>query len=198
MTTSDERAFAKIFTVILMAGILDSLVSVARRVDEKVTVCCQIFEFFAVIQSWCFSFRVREGTVQMDLLQNEAIDLQTMASPSRLPFQSPSAESRSQLVESMRLKTPSTVNKNNRSHLSAITPIQPVFTPSGTPRGSHVLLSPSRTITETLNALASSTANQLEEIWDQVGYSPQERASQLKELLMSFRDQCDQKISEEL
>lgn len=195
MTTSDERAFAKIFTVILMAGILDSLVSVARRVDEKVTVSCQIFEFFAVIQS-CFNYEYR---VQMiDLLQNEVIDLQTMASPSRLPFQSPSAESRSQLVESMRLKTPSTVNKNNRSHLSAITPIQPLFTPSGTPQGSHVLLSPSRTITETLNALASSTANQLEEIWDQVGYSPQERASQLKELLMSFRDQCDQKISEEL
>ncbi|KAL3945898.1 MAG: hypothetical protein SGBAC_000049 [Bacillariaceae sp.] len=121
-----------------------------------------------------------------------------MASPSRLPFQSPSTESRSQLVESMRLKTPSTVNKNNRSHLSAITPRQPVFTPSGTPRGSHVLLSPSRTITETLNALASSAAQQLEEIWDQVGYSPQDRATQLKELLMSFRDQCDQTISQEL
>ncbi|CAJ1940356.1 unnamed protein product [Cylindrotheca closterium] len=121
-----------------------------------------------------------------------------MASPSRLPFQSPSAESRSQLLEGMRLKTPSTINKNNRSYLSAITPVQPVFTPSGTPRGSHVLLSPSRTITETLNALASSTAHQLEEIWDQVGYSPQDRATQLKELLMSFRDQCDQTISQEL
>jgi protein regulator of cytokinesis 1 len=48
-----------------------------------------------------------------------------------------------------------------------------------------------------LNALASSTAHQLEEIWDEVGYNPQERASQLSDLLVNFRDQCEQKISEE-
>eukprot|EP00980_Cylindrotheca_fusiformis_P030192 scaffold24531_cov122-Cylindrotheca_fusiformis.AAC.1 len=121
-----------------------------------------------------------------------------MASPSRLPFQSPSAISRSQL-DSLRTKTPSTLNKNNRSHLSAFTPVQPVFTPRETPRGSQglVLLSPSRTITESLNVLASSTAQQLEVIWDEVGYNPQERASQLSDLLVRFRDQCEQKISEE-
>eukprot|EP00536_Pseudo-nitzschia_multiseries_P006394 jgi/Psemu1/239361/estExt_Genewise1.C_1340091 len=60
-----------------------------------------------------------------------------------------------------------------------------------------VLLSPSRTITETLNALASSTAQQLEEIWDEVGYTPQERASQLSDLLENFRSQCENKITEE-
>jgi protein regulator of cytokinesis 1 len=77
--------------------------------------------------------------------------------------------------------------------------MQPVFTPRETPRGSQgiVLLSPSRTITESLNALASSTAQQLESIWDEVGYNPQERASQLSDLLVKFRDQCEQKISEE-
>lgn len=60
-----------------------------------------------------------------------------------------------------------------------------------------MLLSPSRTITESLNALASSTAQQLEKIWDEVGYTPQERASQLSDLLMKFKDQCEQKIHEE-
>jgi protein regulator of cytokinesis 1 len=59
------------------------------------------------------------------------------------------------------------------------------------------LLSPSRTITETLNALASSTAQQLEEVWDEVGYNSEERASQLSDLLVKFRDLCEEKISEE-
>jgi Ase1/PRC1/MAP65 family protein len=86
-----------------------------------------------------------------------------------------------------------------QSHLSAFTPVRPVLTPRETPRGSQglVLLSPSRTITESLNSLASSTAQQLEQIWDEVGYTPQERASQLSDLLLKFRDQCEQKISEE-
>jgi len=98
--------------------------------------------------------------------------------------------------------TPGSVNTTlqHRSHLSAFTPIQPVLTPRETPRGTSmglVLLSPSRTITETLNALASSTAQQLEEIWDEVGYTPQERASQLSDLLEKFRSQCEHKIAEE-
>lgn len=91
-------------------------------------------------------------------------------------------------------------NGNNHSTMSAFTPIRPVLTPTHhTPRGSLglVLLSPSRTITESLNALASLTAQQLERIWDQVGYAPEERASQLSDLLMKFRDQCEQKIQEE-
>mmetsp|Transcript_30038 Transcript_30038/g.62809 ORF Transcript_30038/g.62809 Transcript_30038/m.62809 type:complete len:637 (+) Transcript_30038:69-1979(+) len=98
--------------------------------------------------------------------------------------------------------TPASVNTTlqHRSHLSAFSPIQPVLTPRETPRGTSmglVLLSPSRTITETLNALASTTAQQLEAIWDEVGYTPQERASQLSDLLEKFRSQCEQKISEE-
>jgi protein regulator of cytokinesis 1 len=98
--------------------------------------------------------------------------------------------------------TPGTMNTTlqQRSHMSAFSPIQPVLTPRETPRGTSmglVLLSPSRTITETLNALASTTAQQLEAIWDEVGYTPQERASQLSDLLEKFRSQCEQKISEE-
>jgi protein regulator of cytokinesis 1 len=91
------------------------------------------------------------------------------------------------------------LNPHNRSHLSAFSPVHPILTPRETPRGSQglVLLSPSRTITESLNSLASSTANQLEKIWDEVGYTPQERASQLSDLLIKFRDQCESKISEE-
>jgi Ase1/PRC1/MAP65 family protein len=89
-------------------------------------------------------------------------------------------------------------NNTNHSQLSAFTPVQqPVMTPRGAPRGSMVLLSPSRTITETLNSLASTTAQKLEAIWDEVGYSPQERASQLSDLLVMFRDVCESKISEE-
>lgn len=98
--------------------------------------------------------------------------------------------------------TPSSVNRTElrQSRMSAFSPIQPVLTPRETPRGTSmglVLLSPSRTITETLNALASTTAQQLEAIWDEVGYTPQERASQLSDLLEKFRNQCEQKISEE-
>lgn len=74
----------------------------------------------------------------------------------------------------------------------------PVLTPSGADRGnSMVLLSPSRTIAETLTQLASSTGHQLEEIWDEVGYSPEDRAAQLSDLIVQFRDICENKISEE-
>jgi protein regulator of cytokinesis 1 len=73
------------------------------------------------------------------------------------------------------------------------------FTPLLTPNqgGNVVLLSPSRTITETLNTLAASTAKELEQVWDEVGYSPEERASQLSDLLLKFRDLCEAKIAEE-
>lgn len=63
--------------------------------------------------------------------------------------------------------------------------------------GSVQLLSPSRTITESLTSLVSSTGQQLEEVWDQVGYSPEERASQLSDLLFKFHELCEQKIAEE-
>ena len=129
-----------------------------------------------------------------------------MASPPAVRF-STSVLTSPPPTEATKLKTPNSTTLNqstsgpNRSRLSsAFTPFQPIMTPGYTPRGSQagiVLLSPGRTITESLNALASSTAHQLEEIWDEVGYTPQERASQLSDLLVKFRDQCEQKISEE-
>ena len=74
----------------------------------------------------------------------------------------------------------------------------PVLTPSGADRGtSMLLLSPSRTIAETLTQLATDTGHQLEEIWDEVGYSPEDRAAQLSDLIVHFRDTCEQKIAEE-
>lgn len=133
-------------------------------------------------------------------------DGKLLASPPAVSF-SASALTSPPPTEATKIKTPNSAamnqsaSGNSRSRLSsAFTPFQPIMTPGFTPRGSQagaVLLSPGRTITESLNALASSTAKQLEVIWDEVGYNPQERASQLSDLLVKFRDQCEQKISEE-
>jgi Ase1/PRC1/MAP65 family protein len=83
-------------------------------------------------------------------------------------------------------------------------PLKPVLTPvegiKPSPKnrnGTMILLSPSRTIADSLTALASSTAQQLEQVWDEVGYNPEERASQLSDLLRQFRNLCDDKITEE-
>jgi len=73
----------------------------------------------------------------------------------------------------------------------------PILTPSGDRGTSMVMLSPSRTIAETLTQLASSTGHQLEEIWDEVGYSPDDRAAQLSDLIVKFRDICENKMAEE-
>eukprot|EP00545_Synedropsis_sp_CCMP1620_P011432 CAMPEP_0119007448 /NCGR_PEP_ID=MMETSP1176-20130426/3018_1 /TAXON_ID=265551 /ORGANISM="Synedropsis recta cf, Strain CCMP1620" /LENGTH=619 /DNA_ID=CAMNT_0006959605 /DNA_START=306 /DNA_END=2162 /DNA_ORIENTATION=- len=85
------------------------------------------------------------------------------------------------------------------------TPSGPVLTPGGDHdrssiahnRSTMILLSPSRTIADSLTALAASTAQNLEQVWDEVGYNPEERASQLSDLLRQFRNLCDEKISEE-
>lgn len=105
-------------------------------------------------------------------------------------------------IKQNKTMTPGTLNSSlqHKSQISAFSPVQPVLTPRETPRGTSmglVLLSPARTITETLNALASTTAQQLEAIWDEVGYTPEERASQLSELLENFRGLCEHQISDE-
>jgi protein regulator of cytokinesis 1 len=137
---------------------------------------------------------IQKSTMEED----SSSSIQIMASPPAVRF-STSIASPSQL-DTTKVKTPSTLNKTaNRSRLSAFSPVHPVLTPSYTSRGSQglVLLSPGRTITEGLNGLASTTAQQLEAIWDEVGYTSEERASQLSDLLRMFRDQAEQKISEE-
>jgi protein regulator of cytokinesis 1 len=45
--------------------------------------------------------------------------------------------------------------------------------------------------------LATSTGTQLEHLWDQIGYTRDDRALQLSELLHSFSAICEQKIAEE-
>jgi len=98
-------------------------------------------------------------------------------------------------LSAMASPPPSSDQNNDTFNRSVFTP---VLTPSGADRGnSMVLLSPSRTIAETLTQLASSTGHQLEEIWDEVGYSPEDRAAQLSDLIVKFRDICEQKIAEE-
>ncbi len=62
---------------------------------------------------------------------------------------------------------------------------------------SMILLPPSQTINDSLSALAISTSKQLEEVWDELGFSPEERADQLTDLLSSFRQLCEEKIESE-
>jgi len=77
------------------------------------------------------------------------------------------------------IKTPSNINnnKNNSQY--------------------RTILTPSRTITESLTAMVSETAEQLDEVWDQVGYNSEERMSQLSDLLVQFRNLCQAKLAEE-
>ena len=110
---------------------------------------------------------------------------------SRAPSPSPMARDKSPLFSG---------NRTSRGH-SAFNPVMQtpslILTPKGDQSQSMILLSPSRTIGESLTTLASFTAHQLEEIWDEVGYTPEERASQLSDLLVKFRDLCETKVAEE-
>ena len=69
--------------------------------------------------------------------------------------------------------------------------------PASTSQGLLMLQPPSQTLQASLNGLAATTAGQLEEVWDEVGYSPDDRAAQLTDLLGSFRSLCEDKVAEE-
>lgn len=62
---------------------------------------------------------------------------------------------------------------------------------------SMILLPPSQTISESLSALAISTSKELELVWDEIGFSPEERADELTNLLASFKQICQEKIESE-
>lgn len=99
------------------------------------------------------------------------------------------SSSRRQTARSTLLKSASSRVRNNGE-----------FTPNvaDTPcDNSLILLPPSQTINESLSALAISTSKQLEEVWDELGLSPEERADQLTDLLSSFRQLCQEKIESE-
>lgn len=92
-----------------------------------------------------------------------------------------------------------TMSPRTREAKASLNTTSASFTPLLTPsRGVNVvLLSPSRTITETLNELATSTAKELEKVWDEIGLSPEDRASQLSDLLVKFRDLCEETVLDE-
>lgn len=73
----------------------------------------------------------------------------------------------------------------------------PMISSTEPPSRLVVLLSPSRTISETLQSLATTTGRQLEEIWDEVGYSPEERSTEINDLVQKFREICDSKVAAE-
>jgi protein regulator of cytokinesis 1 len=85
----------------------------------------------------------------------------------------------------------STIDRTSNNSAAAT----PLHTPHG--RSSLLMLSPSKTLSETLTSLASSTAQQLESIWDEIGYSAEDRAAQLNDLVTKMRDLCEEKIAEE-
>ena len=62
---------------------------------------------------------------------------------------------------------------------------------------SMMLHPPSEVIGESVTAIATSTASELEQIWDEVGYTPEERAAQISELLTVLQRICEDKVTEE-
>mmetsp|Transcript_38429 Transcript_38429/g.57590 ORF Transcript_38429/g.57590 Transcript_38429/m.57590 type:complete len:658 (-) Transcript_38429:662-2635(-) len=80
------------------------------------------------------------------------------------------------------------------------------YTPSSVPCSSkhgsgfkrdYAMSPPGQIIRESLTTLASVTVSQLEEVWDEIGYNPEERDSQLSALVSSFRCLCEDKVAEE-
>ncbi|GKZ01472.1 hypothetical protein MPSEU_001097800 [Mayamaea pseudoterrestris] len=71
----------------------------------------------------------------------------------------------------------------------------PLLTPNR--KEGHASDCQSPTLASKLTQLASSTAEQLEMIWDDIGYDPQERADQLSALLFRMEEICKAKLAEE-
>lgn len=146
----------------------------------------------------------------MELLQSSAPKSVPSSPIVKFRLSPPSSPSQGEEEQPSRfsLKSPSSASRKHSTTFTTSfvqTPSGPVLTPSGGDpdrsslhnRSTMILLSPSRTIADSLTALASSTAQQLEQVWDEVGYNPEERASQLSDLLRQFRNLCDEKISDE-
>lgn len=115
--------------------------------------------------------------------------LANMASPSPVPKDI--FTNKSPQVDPSYVQNTSQVNRSQVA-------FTPIMTPGkGDRSGSMVLLSPARTIKETVTTLVSSTSQQLEGVWDEVGYSPEDRAVQLSDLLIQFRNLCEKKLAEE-
>lgn len=83
------------------------------------------------------------------------------------------------------MTTPGTHDRSGNSHNG------------GGGAGHFVMFSPASSIRESLIQLGSSAGRELEEIWDVVGYSTDDRSSQMVDLLNKFREVCEHKISDE-
>lgn len=66
-----------------------------------------------------------------------------------------------------------------------------------TPSTSQLLYRPSLAMRESLSHIATMTSHALEEIWDCVGVAPDERASQLTDLVERIGQLCEMKVQEE-
>lgn len=66
-----------------------------------------------------------------------------------------------------------------------------------TPSTSQLLHRPSLAMRENLGHLATTTSHALEEIWDQVGVAPDDRASQLADLVERIGQLCEEKVRDE-
>lgn len=147
---------------------------------------------------------INEHTNKHNILDSNVFALSTMASiGKRLHSPTVKFDESSFIASDSMLSSPLSLHRNNNTTMDqgkrTTAAFTPILTPKGDRSGSIVptLLSPSRTITETLATLAASTGNQLEEVWDEVGYSPEDRAQQLSDLLVKFQDLCAEKIAEE-
>lgn len=127
--------------------------------------------------------------------------LPTLPFTSGVGLTSPSPISRmDRLSGASSLKSPlNTVHKDHHQSLSDqpsfLTPLVPQQQSNESNR--MMFLSPSRTLSETLISLATTTGSQLAEIWDEVGYRPEERAAELSDLLEQLRASCAAKVAAE-
>ena len=92
-------------------------------------------------------------------------------------------------------------NHTPRSHAHVRTPgsnsSKSTLLHHATPSTSQLLHRPSLAMRDSLAQLATSTSHALEEIWDNVGVPPDERASQLADLVDQLSVICEEKVQSE-
>jgi len=127
----------------------------------------------------------------------------TPSSSTKVSFFLPDDNEKYSLISNFSLTgslTPSSLGNMSR-HSSSSVKSDSLKNRDGTPQKVNnedlLLIPPSQTIGQSLTALASTTAIQLEHVWDEVGYNSEERASQLTDLLSEFGRLCEEKVAYE-
>lgn len=104
--------------------------------------------------------------------------------------------------------TPSSISSRSKTSSSTGRPLTNTFmyTPITTSTSTverqkedidFMMVPPAQSVSESIKNLAVSTAGQLEKVWDEVGYTADERATQLSDLFTEFRNLCLTKIAYE-